>query len=732
MNAHNIWDGILPKDKEERDQELEREVKRIKYEKQEERKQRRKTFSGKELHRHTNVLKQLVIFAIYYLLGNVIIVLMQLNISESYEQTVVKKYLKNKKGTLDFKDYNISNTEFKTEFHLEFDKLEDTIQIFQWVDQVLIPVVYSNDTFKILEQNYVFNKPYIRVTVQKKDYENSFGESVITDDLDVNGQLVKYTKPDSHDSPFMLGGYVLGYSDTQAAAITDGYLKNKNYLSKNWSMCILEFLYFNRNSDTIVDNLIVFRKSPSGLVETSSYSYTIRDHYLTPLDRFRGFLEFVYLFFFCFYLYTTLKGITFIYIDIAQKFYGDNNVESEEDSREQRETDNIRRKTKLNFANYLGIKFVEGWSSKAIVVAVFYLIYIFLKAIMLVIYWIIASVRRYCQEKAVRVLKLLSVILGLIIIARWIQIVTEEKVEINSDRTAKDAYESLYSTVFTLELYKRLVSVHTILSLYMTKYGSFSANLSMFYEVLKKGMVDIIFFFCIFLVYLFIFALVAHIIFGISDEKFITFKESVYITFMIMIGNNSPFEVETTLILFRTIYGFFCVLAAIVLINMLVAIILAHYIEYYIDTIGDDLGIIKVIKEAFAGDYEELEKKKLKWYHVREKAKVILIRIVNYMTQEDEVLQTSKDNIKQFEEVKREPNLLLASKDIVTMILESEGNLLPEDFRQQNYAEILEHMKNSYFWIELIDSTLVRLSGRSIYDNTSDSFLLNNVSPCLC
>lgn len=96
MNALNIWDGIKPKDKEERDEELNAEVIAIKKEKALERKLRRKNFSGKELKRHTDVLKRLGIFVAYYLLGNVLIVLMQLEISKSYEQTVVKQYLETK------------------------------------------------------------------------------------------------------------------------------------------------------------------------------------------------------------------------------------------------------------------------------------------------------------------------------------------------------------------------------------------------------------------------------------------------------------------------------------------------------------------------------------------------------------------------------------------------------------------------------------------------------------
>lgn len=216
--------------------------------------------------------------------------------------------------------------------------------------------------------------------------------------------------------------------------------------------------------------------------------------------------------------------------------------------------------------------------------------------------------------------------------------------------------------------------------------------------------------------------------FGISDKNFLTFYESFFFTFMIIIGNNSPFEVETTLIPFRTIYGIFCVLASIVLVNMLVAIIISHYIEYYIDTIGDELGIFKVIREAFAGDYDELEKMDKKWYHIGQKLKLLIVRIVFYFTKEDEPMKLSQVNIEQFKEVKKNPNMLLASQDIVTMIMEGEGNLAPEDFRQQDYQEILKHMRDSYFWLELIDTTLVRLSGRSIYDNTSDSFLLNNVS----
>lgn len=137
--------------------------------------------------------------------------------------------MKLNKGELNISDYKIEGSnQVRITFDLELERLWDTIQIYQWVDQVLIPVVYSNDTFTILKQNYVFNDPYIRVTVKKMNYDNAFGESVITEDLTTsNGNIITYTQPGSSDSPFRAGGYVQEYGDNQAAALSNGYLRDK-------------------------------------------------------------------------------------------------------------------------------------------------------------------------------------------------------------------------------------------------------------------------------------------------------------------------------------------------------------------------------------------------------------------------------------------------------------------------------------------------------------------------
>ena len=40
----------------------------------------------------------------------------------------------------------------------------------QWVDKVLVPVVYNEDTFVIKRHNYIFNKPFIRASINKVSY----------------------------------------------------------------------------------------------------------------------------------------------------------------------------------------------------------------------------------------------------------------------------------------------------------------------------------------------------------------------------------------------------------------------------------------------------------------------------------------------------------------------------------------------------------------------------------
>jgi len=85
---------------------------------------------------------------------------------------------------------------------------------------------------------------------------------------------VNYTEPGTTNSPLFKGGFVLGFPDTEAEALSADYLSNTDYLSKNWGVVYLEFLYTAPNLPEHFYSLtyVKFSKSPSGYIDSKVIS----------------------------------------------------------------------------------------------------------------------------------------------------------------------------------------------------------------------------------------------------------------------------------------------------------------------------------------------------------------------------------------------------------------------------------------------------------------------------
>lgn len=115
----------------------------------------------------------------------------------------------------------------------------------------------------------------------------------------------------------------------------------------------------------------------------------------------------------------------------------------------------------------------------------------------------------------------------------------------------------------------------------------------MFYEILKRAQADILFFILILIWNLFCYSLVAHIIFGVSEDFLATFEESLLTVTLLMVGQVTTFSGG------ELIFNILFAINNLILLNMMIAVVTAHYIEYYLDNSGETLGIIKVRTSNF-------------------------------------------------------------------------------------------------------------------------------------
>lgn len=136
----------------------------------------------------------------------------------------------------------------------------------------------------------------------------------------------------------------------------------------------------------------------------------------------------------------------------------------------------------------------------------------------------------------------------------------------------------------------------------LMKYFTFSSKLSVFYEVLSRASYDIIFIVLISVIIIIGYAIVAHISFGISDGGFSTFSKSFFSVIMIGIGGLNPMDIVSTDVIWKHFVGVTYLLIIMMLVNISIAIIGSHFIEFYIEQGDTKLSTFRLIINALFGE----------------------------------------------------------------------------------------------------------------------------------
>lgn len=93
MNANDILFGNKMKSKEEYENEVNKYIKDIRREKRQALDEKLDLYTPKNLHKHKKNFKHMLVFLYYYIVGNIVIILMQLDLPTSYDQISIKQYI---------------------------------------------------------------------------------------------------------------------------------------------------------------------------------------------------------------------------------------------------------------------------------------------------------------------------------------------------------------------------------------------------------------------------------------------------------------------------------------------------------------------------------------------------------------------------------------------------------------------------------------------------------------
>ena len=480
-------------------------------------------------------------------------------------------------------------------------------------------ILYQNSDLKILYQNYLIGDPLLTFGVRKlklkanKDDKtrsvfptlvpgNSYDlfkklDRIADTDViylspetssKVNHTTVNYVKEQNGHSLQDVGGHIVYFSRNRTKAFDQfAYLTDPNLVSMNWVNMYFNFVYINPNYDAIVSNVIHFERFPSGEIEPHFNQHTLSFRYKTPFQKFRILLEVIFLIMTTIHLYWLIK-------DIIMHFWR----ETERDLKQQPE----RMKKSYILIRLLGID-PHIRESDSCWKIMFYFIKWFIFFICRFIYMIVKVSLNYCTVSIFNLAYLLQMMSILAQIVMWIRIFTEDEFTINQDGTAPGAFAYTNNVVESLLIYNIMVSSSMLLlSIHLISCFNFSSKLTMFYEILDRASFEILLFIIMFAIVITAFALMGFFLFGVSDSQFRSFGLSLVTLFLMAKGSVSSYNIHYSIPAVKHVYGIAFVATTLILLNMLVAIIISHYIEYYYHRGHLKFNIIKLIIRSFIED----------------------------------------------------------------------------------------------------------------------------------
>lgn len=238
---------------------------------------------------------------------------MQLKLTTAYDMKSIQDLLKSEEMLFN-KNFLDSDTSMANETYT-FDDIVTTNQAIDWIEQIIIPDLLNNKALANYN-NYVFGDPRLRVSITKlaeKDNKYSFTKDVFphyvyggyrdanyifSDEIQNQSKYdaFEYKKLNDKDSPNFRGGYIIDFSGTQSE-INLKFEEMKTFIqdSPSWAVIFLELLHYNRNTEMVVKNDIIFTRVPTGYIIPSYKTQAIRYFYQSAVDYFRGVLECLFL-----------------------------------------------------------------------------------------------------------------------------------------------------------------------------------------------------------------------------------------------------------------------------------------------------------------------------------------------------------------------------------------------------------------------------------------------------
>ena len=347
---------------------------------------------------------------------------------------------------------------------LSFDDINELSLIDDWANGVLLSTAYANQGKEFLNQNFMVGDPIIWVNLRRvQEYDNedsdtkdvlpnyiagtnyypteSLGDEIDGSDVYLeDGTNIPFYSENSDDTPSGISGYIFGYPSNSSIGLAKTYLADYNLMKPNWVAINIMWAYYNRNNNYLVLVKVFFSKTPAGQVFGTYSSGAVEEYYSSGLDRFRAFLEFIFLLCISYVLYKNVKGVTLTYILLYRNFLNS-------------QTDDLKNSNIIYRLLDFNRKLYNMTSTCLFIAFVVFKVAIFF---IRTLFYVILALYKYSMKSIYNLLNLVIVSLLIVAIDIWILIVTADKIVLTStgDSESGNLHKDLFIQTEYLYDYK--------------------------------------------------------------------------------------------------------------------------------------------------------------------------------------------------------------------------------------------------------------------------------------
>jgi hypothetical protein len=471
---------------------------------------------------------------------------------------------------------SLSLTEFDFQgVRIDFSKVDRPSRAYEWIEKVLVPTTSGGNIGyqNVIISDLALRSTLDRVTLDKNKLDSSkeallwtrtTSKSQNKDFFGVTGKAYRYTDKGSSDSFMYKGGFVQLYSVVSEGLASSMWTTfHDDLMDAQCASMEFELVTYNSNYNAFTLLIITFTQSDSGLFSARLEVNIIElETYVNSPGR--AVLEVIFI---CFTAYYSYIEFTF-----WLPFCREANLLRLQRLERREIAEQVLVELGVKSYPTQGLEQIAYSAWRGVKQLAYKLLYLGVQ--------LVTATYQYLNSSLFRVISFASIILSYVTIIQLILFASSSfRLNFELPCYGQDHFNEFSDLVILNNKIRAVLAFNLfVIFLRLLQFFKFSKKLSLLTDILQEAKFEITFFFLLFLVILFGYALMGFLLLGHYDSGFFTLGRSFMTLYAMLLGE---FDTQALTSADSALGGLFfvtyMVLFKLLLLNMFIAIIRAHY-----------------------------------------------------------------------------------------------------------------------------------------------------------